>query len=338
MSKTNLRSGNHLPVFLVLLIVLSGTGVLALCTGATFIPIREIFSILTSGKESPDYTILMHIRMPRIILGFAVGGSLSLAGALLQGMFRNPLVEPYTLGISGGASLGVALNILFKWYAVIGTIAYPVSGFIGALMVMFFVYGLSVRQQRLGLRDILLIGVMVSFIASSVVMLLMAISKSEDLHGIIFWIMGSLDEPNLTLIYIAVGVSLGGLLISHLFCLPLNALSLGEEGARHLGIQVESTRRWLFFLASLLTGLSVSVAGIIGFVGLVVPHFMRMVVGPDHRFLLSGSFLAGAAFLILCDTLARTIISPLELPVGVVTGIIGGIVFVYALTRKQVVL
>lgn len=338
MSRTNLRSGNHLPVFLVLLIVLSGTGVLALCTGATFIPIREIISILTSGKESSDYTILMHIRMPRIILGFAVGGSLSLAGALLQGMFRNPLVEPYTLGISGGASLGVALNILFKWYAVIGTIAYPVSGFIGALMVMFFVYGLSVRQQRLGLRDILLIGVMVSFIASSVVMLLMAISKSEDLHGIIFWIMGSLDEPNLALIYIAVGVSLGGLLISHLFCLPLNALSLGEEGARHLGIQVESTRRWLFLLASLLTGLSVSVAGIIGFVGLVVPHFMRMVVGPDHRFLLSGSFLAGAAFLILCDTLARTIISPLELPVGVVTGIIGGIVFVYALTRKRVVL
>ena len=338
MSRMHLRSGNRLPVFLVLLIVLSGTGILALCTGATFIPIREIISILTGGKESTDYTILMHIRMPRIILGFAVGGSLSLAGALLQGMFRNPLVEPYTLGISGGASLGVALNILFKWYAVIGTIAYPVSGFIGALMVMFFVYGLSVRQQRLGLRDILLIGVMVSFIASSVVMLLMAISKSEDLHGIIFWIMGSLDEPNLTLIYIAVGVSLGGLLISHLFCLPLNALSLGEEGARHLGIQVESTRRWLFLLASLLTGLSVSVAGIIGFVGLVVPHFMRMVVGPDHRFLLSGSFLAGAAFLILCDTLARTIISPLELPVGVVTGIIGGIVFVYALTRKRVVL
>ena len=338
MSRMHLRSGSRLPVFLVLLIVLSGTGILALCTGATFIPIREIISILTSGKESTDYTILMHIRMPRIILGFAVGGSLSLAGALLQGMFRNPLVEPYTLGISGGASLGVALNILFKWYAVIGTIAYPVSGFIGALMVMFFVYGLSVRQQRLGLRDILLIGVMVSFIASSVVMLLMAISKSEDLHGIIFWIMGSLDEPNLTLIYIAVGVSLGGLLISHLFCLPLNALSLGEEGARHLGIQVESTRRWLFLLASLLTGLSVSVAGIIGFVGLVVPHFMRMVVGPDHRFLLSGSFLAGAAFLILCDTLARTIISPLELPVGVVTGIIGGIVFVYALTRKRVVL
>lgn len=338
MSRMHLRSGSRLPVFLVLLIVLSGTGILALCTGATFIPIREIISILTGGKESTDYTILMHIRMPRIILGFAVGGSLSLAGALLQGMFRNPLVEPYTLGISGGASLGVALNILFKWYAVIGTIAYPVSGFIGALMVMFFVYGLSVRQQRLGLRDILLIGVMVSFIASSVVMLLMAISKSEDLHGIIFWIMGSLDEPNLTLIYIAVGVSLGGLLISHLFCLPLNALSLGEEGARHLGIQVESTRRWLFLLASLLTGLSVSVAGIIGFVGLVVPHFMRMVVGPDHRFLLSGSFLAGAAFLILCDTLARTIISPLELPVGVVTGIIGGIVFVYALTRKRVVL
>ncbi len=302
------------------------------------IPISDIIPVLTSGKESTEYTILMHIRMPRIILGFAVGGSLSLAGALLQGMFRNPLVEPYTLGISGGASLGVALNILFKWYAVIGTIAYPISGFIGALLVMFFVYGLSVRRQSMGLRDLLLIGVMVSFIASSVVMLLMSISKSEDLHGIIFWIMGSLDEPNLNLIYIAVVVALGGLLFSHLFCLPLNAMSLGEEGARHLGIRVTTTRRWLFLMASLLTGLSVSVAGIIGFVGLVVPHFMRMIMGPDHRVLLAGSFLAGASFLILCDTLARTIISPLELPVGVVTGIIGGTIFVYALTRKRMVL
>lgn len=338
MSSTPPRPGSRLPAFLILLIVLLGVVVLALCTGSTMIPISEIIPILTSGKESTEYTILMYIRMPRIILGFAVGGSLSLAGALLQGMFRNPLVEPYTLGISGGASLGVALNILFKWYAVIGTIAYPVSGFIGALLVMFFVYGLSVRRQSMGLRDLLLIGVMVSFIASSVVMLLMSISKSEDLHGIIFWIMGSLDEPNLNLIYIAVAVAVGGLLLSHLFCLPLNAMSLGEEGARHLGIRVTTTRRWLFLLASLLTGLSVSVAGIIGFVGLVVPHFMRMVVGPDHRVLLAGSFLAGASFLILCDTLARTIISPLELPVGVVTGIIGGSVFVYALTRKRMVL
>jgi len=338
MSKVHTRPGHRLPVLLILAIVLIGVVILSLCTGSTIIPIREIIQILVNGKESADHTILVHIRLPRIILGFAVGGSLSLAGALLQGMFRNPLVEPYTLGISGGASLGVALNILFKWYAIIGTIAYPISGFLGALLVMIFVYGLSVKRQSLGLRDVLLIGVMVSFIASSVVMLLMAISKSEDLHGIIFWIMGSLDEPNRALIYIAVGVSLGGLLISHLFCLPLNALSLGEEGARHLGVKVENTRRWLFLLASLLTGLSVSVAGIIGFVGLVVPHFMRMVVGPDHRFLLSGSFLAGASFLILCDTLARTIIAPLELPVGVVTGIIGGSVFVYALTKKSVVL
>ncbi len=338
MNRADSRPGYPLSALLILGVVLLSVVILALCTGATMIPVRDIARILTSGKESADYTILVHVRLPRIILGFAVGGSLSLAGALLQGMFRNPLVEPYTLGISGGASLGVALNILFKWHALIGTIAYPLSGFLGALAIMMFVYGLSIRRQTMGLRDMLLIGVMVSFIASSVVMLLMAISKSEDLHGIIFWIMGSLDEPNRTLIYLSVGVAIGGLLVSYLFCLPLNALSLGEEGARHLGVNVETTRRWLFLLASLLTGLSVSVAGIIGFVGLVVPHFMRMLVGPDHRILLAGSFLAGAAFLILCDTLARTIISPLELPVGVVTGIIGGSVFVYALAKKRMVL
>jgi ABC-type Fe3+-siderophore transport system, permease component len=150
--------------------------------------------------------------------------------------------------------------------------------------------------------------------------------------------MGSLEEPNWLLIKAAVLVSITGLIISYLFSLDLNALSLGEEEAQHLGINIEKTKRLLFILASVLTGLSVSVAGVIGFVGLVVPHFMRMFVGGDHRILLISSYLVGAAFLIFCDTLARTIISPLELPVGVITGILGGSLFVYALTKRQVLL
>jgi iron complex transport system permease protein len=150
--------------------------------------------------------------------------------------------------------------------------------------------------------------------------------------------MGSLQEPSWRLIKLTVLVSICGLVVSHLFCPALNALSLGEEEALHLGINVERTKKLLFLLAAALTGLSVSIAGIIGFVGLVVPHFIRLFLGGDHRILLIGSFLSGAAFLILCDTLARTIISPMELPVGVITGILGGTLFVYALSRKRVLL
>jgi iron complex transport system permease protein len=177
---------------------------------------------------------------------------------------------------------------------------------------------------------------MISFIASSFIMLLMAISRAEDLQGIIFWIMGSLEEPKWSLIRLALAVALGGLVFSYFLSVKLNALALGEEDARHLGIDTDATKRYLFIIASLITGCCVSITGIIGFVGLAVPHFVRMFVGQDHRILLISSFLTGAIFLIISDTIARTIILPLELPVGVVTGIIGGIIFVYALTKRGV--
>jgi len=163
----------------------------------------------------------------------------------------------------------------------------------------------------------------------------MSLSRSEDLHGIVFWIMGSLEEPDWAIIKVTVSAAIILLIISHLFCLDLNAFSLGEEEALHLGVPIERTKRLLFIIASLLTGFSVSVAGMIGFVGLVVPHFVRMFVASDHRISLIAAFLAGGAFLIFCDTLARTIIAPLELPVGVITGILGGSLFVYALTKRE---
>jgi iron complex transport system permease protein len=179
---------------------------------------------------------------------------------------------------------------------------------------------------------------MISYVASSLVMLLMAIAKTDDLSNIVMWIMGSLDEPSIGLIKMAFFGSIAGLVASYFFCFDLNALLLGEEDASNLGVNTARTKKFLFIIASFLTGLSVSVAGIIMFVGLIVPHFMRMMVGHDHRILLISSFLAGASFLILCDVIARTIISPLELPVGVITGIIGGIIFIWAIARKQVVL
>lgn len=327
-----------LTVLLILSALLVFVSVLSLCVGSAGIPLKRMINIISEGRGTAEYSILFDIRLPRIILGFAIGGALSLAGTILQGMFRNPLVEPYTLGISGGASLGVCINIIFKWYALIGVLAYPLSGFVGAILVIILVYTLSMKKGILRIHGMLLTGVMISFISSSLVMLSMAVSRTEDLHSIIFWIMGSLDEPNMFMIKTALWGALAGLILSYFFCLDLNALALGEEEAIHLGVNVPRTKRTLFLVASILTGFSVSVAGIIGFVGLVVPHFMRMITGTDHRILLISSFLAGSCFLILCDTLARTVIAPLELPVGVITGITGGIVFIYALAKRQVLL
>ncbi len=332
------RIKNWIIALSILVTLLICVCIISLSVGAAGIPLKSIPKIIFEGKDTAAYSILFDIRLPRIVLGFAIGGALGLAGALLQGMFRNPLVEPYTLGISGGASLGVCLNILFKLYNYIGVIAYPLSGFLGAVLVIMFVYSLNLKTGVLRINNMLLTGVMISFISSSLVMLIMAISHSEDLQGIVFWIMGSLDEPDMLLIKISLAGSIGGLIISYFFCLDLNAFALGEEEAAHLGVNTEKTKQILFIIASILTGLSVSVAGIIMFVGLIVPHFLRLTVGTDHRILLISSFLAGSSFLILCDTIARTIISPLELPVGVITGILGGIVFIYALSKKQVVL
>ena len=299
------------------------------------IPVKKIASLILEGSGTTEYSILFDIRLPRIILGFAIGGALSLAGVILQGMFRNPLVEPYTLGISGGASLVVCLNIVLGLHQGLGVLTLPFSGFLGAALVVLLVYSLSLKRGILKIQGLLLTGVMISFICSSLIMLIMAVSRTEELHGIIFWTMGSLEEPNWFLIKMTSLVSLAGLLASYLFCLDLNALGLGEEEAAHLGINTERTKRLLFVIASLLTGVSVSIGGIIGFVGQVIPHFMRMFVGSDHRILLIASFLGGGAFLILCDTLARTIISPMELPVGVITGILGGSLFVWALSKKN---
>lgn len=307
--------------------------IISLLLGVEEISFKKLFSIILKGEKTPEYSIIFDIRLPRIILGFAIGGGLSISGVILQGMFRNPLVEPYTLGISGGGALGVCLNMILGLYRR-NIFTLPLFGFIGAGLIIIIIYILNLRKGILKMQGLLLTGVMLSFISSSLIMLIMSILRIEDLHGIVYWMMGSLEEPNWILIKIAIFISIIGLFVSYLFCFDLNALSLGEEEALHLGINFERTKRILFILASLITGCSVSIAGIIGFVGLVVPHFIRMMVGGDHRILLIGSFLCGAGFLVLCDTLARIIISPLELPVGVITGIVGGSLFIYALGKK----
>ncbi|MFO8233937.1 MAG: iron ABC transporter permease [Bacteroidales bacterium] len=322
-------------ISVALLVVLIVAVFISLTTGEIDITLFDLPKYLGKEGDSVIYSIINKIRIPRILLGLAVGGSLSLAGVILQGIYRNPLVEPYTLGISGGGALGVALVIVLGLHRTMGSFMLPLAGFIGALLTIVLVYSLSLRNGKIHIQSMLLIGVMISFIVSSAMMLLMAITTTENLHGIVFWIMGSLDEPDFNLIQVTLLISVVGLAVSYLFVQPLNALRLGEAKAKHLGINTEITIRILFILASLLTGMCVAVAGVIGFVGLIIPHLMRLAVGSDYRILLLSSFLGGGAFLIFSDLIARTIIAPNELPIGVITGIIGGTVFVIVLSRSN---
>lgn len=318
---------------LALLTTLSAAVMLSLRIGEISIPYEKIPQIL-ADKESTEYGVLLYIRIPRTLLGFAIGGSLSLAGAILQGIYRNPLVEPYTLGISGGASLGVTFAIVAGLH-LLNVLFLPLAGFIGAFSTLFLVYTLSLKRGTLNVNRMLLIGVMISFISSSFMMFLMSITGAENIHGIVFWTMGSLNGSNAVMIGAMVVLSLVCLLIAYLFVTPLNALRLGEEKARHLGINSNVTVRILFIITSILTGACIAVAGVIGFVGLVIPHIVRLFVGSDYRIVLISSFLSGSIFLILCDIIARTIISPNELPIGVITGIVGGVVFIILLSRSQ---
>lgn len=323
-----------LAVLLAVLFVSVGIG---LSVGELKLGLTDVLRMLLHGGEdgSMEYMLISKIRLPRVILGIAVGGALSVAGVILQGIYRNPLVEPFTLGISGGASLGVAFTIVFGLHISLGSFMLPLSGFVGAFVIIFLVYTLSSRNGNINIQNMLLTGVMVSFIASSAMMFLMATTSSDNLHGIVFWIMGSLDEPDTGLIKLTLIASLIVLFVSYLFVQPLNALRLGEEKAMHLGFNTNVVIRVLFVMASLLAGICVSVSGVIGFVGLIIPHVLRLLFGSDYRFLLVGSFLLGGIFLVLSDVVARTIISPNELPIGVITGIIGGVVFLLLMSQNR---
>lgn len=320
-----------------LLAVLIIAVLVSLSSGELKLSLPEIFQLMlgNADPESMEYLLITKVRLPRILLGLVVGGSLSLAGVILQGIYRNPLVEPFTLGISGGASLGVAAVIVFGLHQTIGSFMLPLAGFAGAFLIIFLVYFISARKGSVNIQNMLLTGVMISFIASSALMFLMSITTSDNLHGIVFWIMGSLDESDSSLIWLATVLSLLVLAVSYLFVQPLNALRLGEERAMHLGVNTQIAIKVLFILASLLAGVCVSVAGVIGFVGLIIPHLIRMFLGSDYRILLLSSFLLGASFLVFSDVVARTIISPNELPIGVITGIIGGTVFIFIMGQKN---
>ena len=300
---------------------------LALMAGSIAVPPREVFSAL-AGVDTTTGAIVLELRLPRALAGFACGGLLALAGALMQVLLRNPLADPYVLGISGGAGVG-ALSAMLLGLAGIGIAG---LSFVGALSAMLLVFGLAHGDGSWTQTRLLLTGVVVAAGCGAVVALILSIAPEQKIHGMLFWLMGDLSQvadslPALAVLALALAVALP-------FARELNLLARGAEQALALGVAVTTLRRLVYVIASLATAAAVTTAGSIGFIGLIVPHLARLAVGNDQRLLLPASTLAGGSLLVLADTLARTVVAPIQLPVGVLTALIGVPVFLYLLGKK----
>jgi iron complex transport system permease protein len=303
----------------------------ALAMGPADLAVRDVWAALTGGADPATQAIVRELRLPRVLLAFVIGGSLAVTGAALQALVRNPLADPYLLGLSGGAGLGAVAAIAL---GVGGAWAVPVAALVGALGAIALVYRIAlVGGGMLDTRVLLLAGVVVGAFAASLMGAIMALSPAPQVRNALLWLLGSLDGASWHSLGVFAVYALLPLTVLYALARPLDLLALGEEPARFLGADVERTKRVLYVSASLLTAAAVSVSGIIGFVGLVVPHAMRLTWGHTHRALLPGAFLLGGTLLVMADALARTAFAPLELPVGVVTALIGVPVFVWLVRR-----
>ncbi len=298
--------------------------------GAVRLPPGDVWTGLIVG-EGNGAAIVRHLRLPRVLLGFAIGGSLALSGAALQALIRNPLADPYLLGLSGGAGLGAVTALALRLNSVW---AIPVAAFVGSLAAVGLVYRLSVASgRRLDPRVLLLAGVVVGAFASALMSAIISLSDATELRNAFLWLLGGLGGASWQALGVFTVYAVIPVVVLFVSGRSLDLLALGEEPAHHLGADVERVKRVVFGTTALLTAASVAVCGIIGFVGLVVPHGVRLIFGPLHRTLLPTVFLIGGAFLVLSDTVARTAVRPLELPVGVVTALVGVPLFAMLLRR-----
>ncbi|MEE8282897.1 MAG: iron ABC transporter permease [candidate division NC10 bacterium] len=330
-----------LTVMGILTAGLVGSIVLALSVGTVQVGLGEIVGIFF-GKLLPNpvswtethETIVLSLRLPRTLLAGIVGSALALAGAGFQAISRNPLADPYVLGVSSGAAFGVVLGVLTGLGAGAGILFLPLFGFVGALVAAVVVYGIASIDGRLPVHTLLLAGVVVSLFFSSAIMLASALMQAEELQGVVFYLMGNLRIVSYPTIGIVVGCLLIGTALIYAQVLPLNLLSAGEEAAAQLGVEPERVKRIIFVACSLVTGAAVSASGSIAFVGLMVPHAVRLCLGPDNRVVIPASLLAGAIFLILADIVARTVVAPTEIPVGAITAFLGAPFFAYLLRSR----
>lgn len=348
-----MKSGGQRPrwmFFCVLGILLLLLVVLAVAIGRVHIPAGEVAKIILRGLGNllllkrpvpvgagPNETIVWNLRLPRTILAASVGAALALAGGMMQGLLRNPLADPYVIGVSAGASVGGAIALLLTaaWGWHWGIALTPILAFVGAIAAVALVYMLARSNGRIPIMTLLLAGIALNTVLSAVLSLLIYFSTKE-LQSLIYWLMGSFSGRGWPHVAIIILHLLGGLGMSFFLARDLNALSLGEDSAFTLGVSVESSKRLLLVASTLLTAGAVAVSGIIGFVGLLIPHITRLLFGPDHRFLLPAAALVGAVFLVGADLLSRVALANAELPVGVITSLCGGPFFLYLLRRNQV--
>jgi len=296
------------------------------------------FTHFTATWQATDETILFQIRLPRVVAGALVGAALAAAGVLFQGMLRNPLADPYIIGTSAGGAFGATLAMMLPLnFAFLGFGLVPIAAFFGALVAVLLVYNLARVGGKTPIISMLLAGFAVSamLIAAMSFMITMSDRLQLILHSVWSFLMGGIRVSDWSQIAIIAPMIIGGIVVARFLAFRLNAFSLGEEGAAYLGINVERDKLTILGLGSLLTGAAVSLSGLVGFVGLVVPHAVRLVLGPDHRLLLPAAALSGGAFLVIADLLARTVLAPTEIPVGILTALIGAPFFIYLLRRTR---
>lgn len=316
---------------------------LATAFGSVKIPMPTVGGILLDKLPLVDIprtwagtleTIILDIRLPRVILAGLVGAALAIAGATYQGLFRNPLADPYFIGVVQGAALGAVIGFLLPIGAR-GEMVVPLFAFLGAVLSIFVVYNLARVGKTMPMTTLILAGVALGAFLGSMVSYLVINSGGNQIHGILFWLMGSFSVSRWLEVWLVLPCVVVGVGVILLFARQLNVMQLDEEQSLQLGINVERTKIILLAMAVLLTAAAVSFVGIIGFVGIIVPHTVRLIWGADHRFLLPLSVLLGAIFMILADLLARSLLAPTEIPVGIITALVGAPFFIYLLRRRR---
>jgi len=308
----------------VMAILLSKIGIAA---GESFTPVQE--------------SILMNIRLPRVFLAVLVGAALAISGAAMQGLFRNPLADPGLIGVSSGAALATAIAMVvlstLTWPVIelLGTALIPISAFAGGTFATVLVYRLSTNKGRTNVATMLLAGIAINAMAGALIGFMIFMADDDQLRDLTFWTLGSLGGAMWSSVWVVLPFLIAAILFLPLLSKGLNAILLGESEAKHLGIRVERMKKFIIIFVGLAVGAAVSVSGMIGFVGLVVPHILRLWIGPDHRFLMPGSAILGGLLLLGSDLLARTIVSPAELPIGVITASVGAPFFLWLLLRNR---
>ncbi|MFA5364390.1 MAG: iron chelate uptake ABC transporter family permease subunit [Candidatus Bathyarchaeia archaeon] len=344
------RRVSHWKLYLlILLLAFCVIFVLSLNLGYAPIPFADILTILgkripvlntlidSSALSTTAEVIIAEIRLPRVICGALVGVALATAGVTYQGIFRNPMADPYVIGASTGASVGSALVVVLGvGISLLGVNTLQVLAFVGAFTTVLLVYTISRVGSKVPVTTLLLTGIAISLFQNAIVMFLQTVASDKVIHGLTFWLIGSLaPTENWDKVFAILPFVVVGVIISYLYARDLNMLALGEDQAQHLGVEIEKVKRILLVSGALLTAAAVSVSGLIGFVGLIIPHITRVLIGPDHRVLLPTSAIVGAAFLIMCDALSRVVMGSGEAPVGIITAFAGAPFFIYLLRRKK---